>query len=179
MWKLHSVPRPRDFGEAYVMALADVPRTARVRPVPFGFPGAGRARGDSVGMDASPLPLSAVVARQPKTTFLVRMVRPVLLDSGIFAGDVLVVEQAIQPQYGALVVASLADELYGHHKGHDDISNDGSQDLLVRHYCPDSAAIHLLPAHTEIAPISVRVRSRCHILGVVTGVVSSQLAPWR
>jgi DNA polymerase V len=83
-------------------------------------------------------------------TFYVEMADDALLDSGIYAGDVLVVDRTLRPIYGAVVVAALDGE------------------LLVRHYCPDSAAIHLLPAHPDVAPISVRARSRCQVLGVVT-----------
>ena len=94
--------------------------------------------------------ISELISRQSADTFYVEMADDALLDSGIYAGDVLTVDRTLHPTYGAVVVAALDGE------------------LLVRHYCPDSAAIHLLPAHPAVAPISVRARSRCQVLGVVT-----------
>lgn len=142
-------------GEAEVVALGEQARLARVRRVPFGFPSATTAQADD-DRDGAPLNLRDLAARQPDTTFFIALASDALLDSGIFAGDVLVVDRSLRPQYGALAVVTL-DSL------------DGA--MLVRHYCPDSAAIHLLPAHPHVAPINVYDRSRCHVWGVVTGVV--------
>lgn len=142
-------------GEAEVVALGERARLARVRRVPFGFPSATMAQADYAHAGA-PLNLDDLAARQPDTTFFVALASDALLDSGIFAGDVLVVDRSLRPQYGALAVVTL-DSL--------------DSAMLVRHYCPDSAAIHLLPAHPNVAPISVYDRSRCHVWGVVTGVV--------
>lgn len=94
--------------------------------------------------------INELLSRQSPRTFYVEMADDALLDSGIYAGDVLTVDRTLHPTYGAVVVAALDGE------------------LLVRHYCPDSAAIHLLPAHPAVAPISVRARSRCQVMGVVT-----------
>ena len=86
-------------GEAEVIALANVARTARVRRVPFGFPSAMASSGASDDADAAttdgagrtPIKLGDVVGRQPATTFFIKMASEALLDSGIYAGDVLVV----------------------------------------------------------------------------------------
>lgn len=153
-------------GDAEEVALTEIPRAARVERVPFGFPSTTPAmeRMEREGPDGSgsPLNLNDVVARQPPTTFFIALTSDALLDSGIHAGDVLVVNRTLRPHYGALTVVTLDAP------DSPDVV-DGA--LLVRHYCPDSAAIHLLPAHPYIAPISVRDRARCHVWGVVTGVV--------
>jgi DNA polymerase V len=94
--------------------------------------------------------IDELLSRHSPGTFYVEMADDALLDSGIYAGDVLTVDRTLHPTYGAVVVAALDGE------------------LLVRHYCPDSEAIHLLPAHPAVAPISVRARNRCQVMGVVT-----------
>ncbi|HEY7342121.1 MAG TPA: S24 family peptidase [Ktedonobacterales bacterium] len=101
----------------------------------------------------TPLDLHVLLTRLPATTFFVEMADEALVDSGIFVGDILVVERALRPVYGALVVVALDGE------------------LLARHYCPDSEALHLLPAHPDFAPIRVRQRARCQFLGVVTATI--------
>lgn len=103
----------------------------------------------------SPLDLNELLAPRPAAKFYLEMAGDALLDSGIFAGDVLVVDRALHPIYGALVVVALDGE------------------LLVRHYCSDSAALHLLPAHPDFAPISVPVSQakRCQVWGIVTAVI--------
>ena len=114
---------------------------------PTGFPSPAEDRADA------PLDLHTLLIRHPATTFFVEVVDEALIDSGIFVGDILVVERALRPAYGALVVVAL----------------DGK--LLARHYCPDSDALHLLPAHPDFAPIRVRQRARCQLLGVATATV--------
>lgn len=129
--------------------MANVTPFVRVRRIPTSFPSSAE------DMAEPPLDLNALLAPRPAVTFYLEMVGDALLDSGVFAGDILVVDRSLRPVYGALVVAAL----------------DGG--LLVRHYCPDSAALHLLPAHPDFAPISVPVSqsSRWRVWGVVTAVI--------
>lgn len=129
--------------------MANVTPFARVRRMPTGFPSPAE------DMAESPLDLNALLAPRPAATFYLEMAGDALLDSGIFARDILVVDRSLRPVYGALVVVALDGE------------------LLARHYCPDSAALHLLPAHPDFAPISVPVSqsSRCQVWGVITAVV--------
>lgn len=175
-------------GEAEVVALTDLARTARVRRVPFGFPSAVAPDEDNDaavtdGTERAPIKLGDVVARQPATTFYVRMMCDALLDSGIYAGDVLVVDRMLRPHYGALAVVTLGDRDGLHARdGLADALDPRDGPLLVRHYCPDRAAIHLLPAHPHITPISVPVsmsvsgrthqQAHVHVCGVVVGIVA-------
>jgi DNA polymerase V len=124
-------------------------RATLIQRTPTGFP-------SSVGHTAEPpCDLHTLLIWRPRTTLFVEMADNALLDSGIFVGDVLVVDRALRPAYGAVVVVAL----------------DGA--LLARHYCPDSDAIHLLPAHPDVAPISIRLRdhNRYQIWGVVTATM--------
>jgi DNA polymerase V len=162
-WRFYSVERTflrrsewRCEANGAVMRLPDdremvnVTPFARVRRIPTSFPSSAE---DIVA--EPPLDLNALLALRPAVTFYLEMAGDALLDSGVFAGDVLVVDRSLRPVYGALVVVAL----------------DGG--LLARHYCPDSAALHLLPAHPEFAPISVPVSqaSRWRVWGVVTAVI--------
>lgn len=127
--------------------LAQFVPSARVRRVPISF------SGTATEMAEPPLDLNDVLVLRPGVTFYLEMRGNALLDSGIHAGDVLVVDRSLPAPYGAIVVVAFAGE------------------LLVRHYCPDSAAIHLLPAHPDFAPLSIRNRERCQVWGVVTAVI--------
>lgn len=118
-----------------------------MKRAPTGFPGPAGDRAEAS------LDLHTLLMRRPATTFFVEMADEALVDSGIFVGDILVVEHALHPSYGALVVVALDGE------------------LLARHYCPDSEALHLLPAHPDVAPIRVRHRARCELWGVVTATI--------
>lgn len=129
--------------------LTNVLPFARVRSLSMAFPSPAQ------DMTEPPLDLNKWLAPRPAATFYLEMAGDALLDSGIFAGDVLVVDRSLRATYGAVVVVVL----------------DGA--LLVRHYCPDSAAIHLLPAHPDFAPISVRAHeaARCQVWGIVTATI--------
>jgi DNA polymerase V len=114
---------------------------------PTGVPSPAGDRTDT------PLDLHSLLIRHPATISFVEVADEALVDSGIFVGDILVVERALRPAYGAVVVVALEGE------------------LLARRYCSDSEALHLLPAHPDFAPIRVRQRARCQLVGVVTATI--------
>jgi DNA polymerase V len=137
----------RIFGDGEIAAAARSGYAMLTKRAPTGFRSPAEDRADA------PLDLHTLLIRHPATTFFVEVADEALVDSGIFAGDILVVERALHPAYGALVVVALDGE------------------LLARHYCPDSDALHLLPAHPDFAPIRVRQRARYQLWGVVTATV--------
>jgi DNA polymerase V len=126
--------------------IAPVKQIARM---PTGFPSPAE------DLAEAPLSLDDLLVRRPASTFFVEMAGDALRDAGIFAGDVLVVDRSLTATSGAVVVVALDGE------------------LMARLYCPDQEAIHLLPAHPDVAPVMVTAldRSRYHLWGVVTGVV--------
>jgi DNA polymerase V len=128
------------------IAITPVQQLARQ---PTGFPSPAE------DMAEAPLSLDDLLVRRPASTFFVEMAGDALRDAGIFAGDVLVVDRSLTATSGAAVVVALDGE------------------LMARLYCPDSEAIHLLPAHPDVAPITITARDRSHyqLWGVVTGVV--------
>ena len=132
-----------------VAAVARSGRATLARRTPTGIPSSAK---DIV---EPPRDLIDLLIRRPAATLFVEMAGDALFDSGIFAGDVLVVDRALHPAYGAVVVVALDGE------------------LLARHYCPDSEAVHLLPAHPKVAPINIRVRDRgrYQLWGVVTATM--------
>jgi DNA polymerase V len=137
----------RILGDGEIAAAARSGYAMLTKRAPTGF------RSPAEDRDDAPLDLHTLLIRHPATTFFVEVADEALVDSGIFAGDILVVERALHPAYGALVVVALDGE------------------LLARHYCPDSDALHLLPAHPDFAPIRVRQRARYQLWGVVTATV--------
>ncbi len=137
----------RILGDGEIAAAARSEHAMLMKRAPTGFSGPAGDRAEA------PLDLRTLLIRRPATTFFVEMADEALVDSGIFVGDILVAERALHPVYGALVVVALDGE------------------LLARHYCPDSEAIHLLPAHPDFSPIRIRHRARCQLLGVVTATI--------
>lgn len=137
----------RIVGAGEVAAATQSGRVTLMKRAPTGFPSPAE------DMAEAPLDLHTLLIRHPAATFFAEMAGDALVDSGVFAGDVLVVDRALHPTYGALVVVALDGE------------------LLTRHYCPDSEALHLLPAHPDFAPISIRQRARCQVWGVVTATI--------
>ena len=137
----------RIIGASEIAVAAQSGHAMLTKRAPTGFPGSAGARAETS------LDLHALLTRRPATTFFVEMADEALVDSGIFVGDILVADRALHPAYGALVVVALNGE------------------LVARHYCPDSEALHLLPAHPDFSPIRVRHRARCQLLGVVTASI--------
>lgn len=144
-------------GDARIVQPGDIVRAAlkgritRIQRMPLGVPAPAAGKDEL----EEGLNLYDVLTRPPETTLFAEVADSALEDSGIFPGDVLVVDRALRPQYGAAVIVAL----------------DGRR--LARHYCPDSQALHLLPAHPDVVPISIPTREigrRCQVWGVVIAV---------
>lgn len=133
----------------HIAHIAPVQPVKRIARMPTGFPSPAE------DMAETPLSLDDLLVRRPASTFFVEMAGDALRDVGILSGDVLVVDRSLTATDGAVVIVALDGE------------------LIARRYCPDREAIHLLPAHPDVAPITITAldRSRCHLWGVVTGVV--------
>lgn len=56
------------------------------------------------------LDLSEVLVRHPQATYLLRVSGNSMVDAGIFDGDLLVVDKAIKPRHGHIVVAVVGGE---------------------------------------------------------------------
>ncbi len=99
------------------------------------------------------LDLNALMVRHPAATFFVRVQGDSMLGSGIHSGDILVVDRAIEPKEGNIVVASL----------------DGA--FTVKRLSFKNQMVLLLPENPDYAPIEVGQETDFRIFGVVTYVV--------
>ena len=114
-----------------------------------GFP----APGDD--MVEQPLDINDLLVDHPEATFYVRVSGDSMEGAGIFSGDVLVIDRAIEPYNGAIVVAAV----YG--------------ELVVKRLQKSAAGYLLVSEQTGYEPIAVNENEDCTIWGVVTGSVRS------
>jgi DNA polymerase V len=110
-----------------------------------GFP----APGDD--MVEAPLDLNDLLIEHPNATFFVRVSGDSMEGARIFDGDILVVDRAVEPSDGAIVVAAV----YG--------------ELVVKRLRQRSQQIELHSEQVGYEPIVVDAAEGVHIWGVVTG----------
>lgn len=60
----------------------------------------------------TPVNLHALVVRHPEATFFLRCAGSAMTDAGIYDGDILVVDKAVDAQDGNVVVATHAGEFW-------------------------------------------------------------------
>lgn len=89
----------------------------------------------------------------PAATFFVRVHGDSMRDAGVHDGDILVVDRALEPVSGRIVIAAL----------------DG--DLTVKRIKKTTDALYLLPENPDYAPIRVEPDSSFEVWGVVTYVI--------
>jgi DNA polymerase V len=112
-----------------------------------GFP----APGDD--MVEKTLDLNDLLITHKASTFFVRVEGDSMEGAGIFSGDILVVDKAVLPQSGSIVVAAV----YG--------------ELVVKRYSMQSNVPQLVSENVAYAPISVAEADDVYVWGVVTGSV--------
>lgn len=89
----------------------------------------------------------------PAATFLVRAKGTSMIDAGISDGDVLVIDRALTPTHGDIVIAAL----------------DGQ--LTVKTLFARAGRIQLQPANPAYPPIEVHEGQELVIWGVVTSII--------
>lgn len=115
--------------------------------VPAGFP--------SVADDYEqyPLDLHALLIEHPAATFFVKVSGDSMREAGIFSGDLLIVDRAIAPSHGRIVVALLNGE------------------FTVKRLSVENEKITLLPANALYPSIPIPEGSDFQVWGVVTYVI--------
>lgn len=103
--------------------------------------------------------LNQELIRHPATTFYARAVGDSMKGCGIDDGDLLVIDKAISPQDGDIVVAYI----------------DGEFTLKKVRLEPDGSCLWLIPANDEYTPIKVTEENDFIIWGVLTYNVKRQL----
>ncbi len=103
------------------------------------------------------LDIHDLVVKHPTATFFVRVEGDSMTGAGIFSGDVLVVDRAVEPKDGHIVVAAVNGELV-------------VKRLLVQMKGSDSS-MQLVSENDNYQPITIGDGEECYIWGVVVGSV--------
>jgi DNA polymerase V len=99
------------------------------------------------------LDLNELVMHTPGATFYVRVTGDSMIDAGIHAGDVLVVDRSITPTNNAIIVAMLNSE------------------FTIKRLFQDGQEVSLFPANRLYQPITITEEMEFQVWGVVTAVV--------
>lgn len=100
-----------------------------------------------------PLDLNDLVVQHPLATFYVRVQGDSMQGAGIHTGDILVVDRAIAPTHGKIVIALLEGE------------------FTVKQIHIKGGKMALLPANPAYAPLPIEEGSDFQVWGVVTYVI--------
>ncbi len=98
------------------------------------------------------LDLNQLCIHRPAATFFVRVEGESMIDAGIFADDILVVDRSIKPQHGDIVVAQVDSE------------------FTVKELCLQPT-VQLLPRNRAYPAIQFANDAELQIFGVVTNVI--------
>ena len=99
------------------------------------------------------LDLNQHLIRHPEATFFVRASGDSMIGAGIHSGDLLVVDRAIEPADGSVVIAVVNGE------------------LTVKRLCQNGERLLLLPENDEYYPVEINEHTEFQIWGVVTNVI--------
>ena len=84
-----------------------MPRPVRAA-LPLGIRPVDVLQVEVAGLDQAPIDLHELLIASPRSTFLLRVSGPSMRDAGILDGDLLIVDRAIEPRPGHVVVALLS-----------------------------------------------------------------------
>ncbi|NMQ18897.1 translesion error-prone DNA polymerase V autoproteolytic subunit [Candidatus Competibacter phosphatis] len=140
-------PRQGDTVHRPVLAPSPLELLLYAARVPAGFP--SPADDDVEGR----LDLNQHLIRHPAATFFVRVSGESMLGAGIHPGDLLVVDRALEPAHGKVVIAVVNGE------------------LTVKRLCIRDGQVRLLAENERYAPIVLSGDMDLQIWGVVTNVI--------
>jgi len=112
-----------------------------------GFPAPGDDQIERV------LDINDLVVQNPASTFFVRVEGDSMEEVGIFSGDVLVVDRAVEPKVGRIVVAAVNGE------------------MLVKRLAKIEGRQALVSENQAYEPIFLGEGEECYLWGVVVGSV--------
>ncbi len=115
--------------------------------VPAGFPSPAE---DFMDLD---LNLQAYLVQHPSATFCVRVTGDSMQNAGIFSGDVMVVDRALEPKNNTIVLAVL----------------DG--DFTVKRIQKKGDQLFLKPENETFKPIQITEEMDFKVWGVVTHII--------
>lgn len=99
------------------------------------------------------LDLNDLLITHPDASFFVRVSGDSMQDAGIYEGDILVVDRAIEARIGSIVVAAVNGE------------------LVVKRVEKKHGQLVLVSENVEYAPILIGEGEECFVWGVVVGSV--------
>jgi len=114
--------------------------------------GFGSPAGDS---GVTRLDLNDILVRHPQATFLMRIAGDALRELGIDTGDLVLIDRAIAPAHGHVVIAVVDDE------------------FVCRQLCKQGADIRLRASRAGCADILAHDSTGFQVWGVVTQVIKS------
>ncbi|MBD2233649.1 translesion error-prone DNA polymerase V autoproteolytic subunit [Phormidium tenue FACHB-1052] len=115
--------------------------------VPAGFPSPAEDYAEG------PLDLNRYLIHHPAATFFVRVKGDSMAGAGIFCGDLLIVDRALNPVPGNVVIAVV------------------NGDLTVKRFHQEAGQIWLMPENPDYAPIVIDCYTDFAIWGVVTKAI--------
>lgn len=115
----------------------------------FGSPGADRT--------VKRIDLNDALVRHPQATFMMRTAGGAMTDAGIDDGDVLIVDRALAPHHGNVIVAVVEGE------------------LICRRLFNQAGVVRLEAAASGHGDIAVGEGAQLEVWGVVTTVIKSVL----
>ena len=99
------------------------------------------------------LDLNEHLVKHPAATFFVRVHGDSMTEAGITTGDILIVDRALEPQNGSIVIAAVNGE------------------LTVKRLKKTAGRLLLMPANPDFAPTEITPDTQFEIWGVVTYVI--------
>lgn len=126
-----------DFSEELALPFAD-------HGVRAGFPSPAQ---DSM---SESIDLNRELVHHPATTFYARVIGDSMLEAGIEAGDILVIDRSLEPANGDMVVAFIDGE------------------FTLKYIKKDKDCLWLQPANDRYSPIKVTAENDFTVWGVVT-----------
>jgi DNA polymerase V len=115
--------------------------------VPAGFPSPAEDYAEG------PLDLNRHLIDHPAATFFVRVKGDSMTGVGIYSGDLLIVDRAINPTSGSIVIAVVDGE------------------ITVKRFHQSRGRITLLPENPAYAPIEIHHDTDFEVWGVVTRAI--------
>jgi DNA polymerase V len=97
--------------------------------------------------------LNQYLIKHPSATFMVKVVGDSMIDAGIFANDILIVDRSLEAKNNSIVIASINSE------------------LTVKRLIKKNSEVFLKPENKKYQPIKILDYNDNLIWGVVTSVI--------
>lgn len=99
------------------------------------------------------LDLNEHLIKHPAATFFVRVQGNSMINAGIHAGDILIVDRALEPSDGKIIIAVINGE------------------MTVKRIRKKPGKLCLMPENDEFKPLEITEDAEFHVWGVVTNVI--------